>query len=80
MVVPMDSLKTTWGQRVREARQAAGLTQRTLAIRLGCAQQTLSAIENGERLPGDDLRLRLAAALGKDPNELFRYPEPERAA
>jgi transcriptional regulator with XRE-family HTH domain len=47
------------------ARIAAGLTQRELAERLGLATRVrISQYERGEKEPGVDLALRIAAALG----------------
>jgi DNA-binding XRE family transcriptional regulator len=57
-------------------RTAAGLTQRELAQRLGVAGGTLSAIENGWRIPWPKLRADCARLLGIDEDILF--PAEER--
>lgn len=57
---------------LREARNRAGLTQRTLAERLSLAQQRIAAIETGERRVDVVEFVRIALALGSDPIELFR--------
>ena len=58
--------------RLRELRDAAGLTQRQLAAKVGIRQATISDLENGhsQRI---DLSLvdRLAKVLGVKPGELF---------
>jgi transcriptional regulator with XRE-family HTH domain len=55
-----------------DARCAAGLSQRSLAARLGRASSHITMIERGQRRV-DSLELYLMAkALGADPVELFR--------
>lgn len=50
------------GQRVREARKAAGLTQQQLAEKVGIKQSTLSELENGDSAGSGHLAA-MAAAL-----------------
>jgi putative molybdopterin biosynthesis protein len=65
---------------VRDAREAAGLSQVELAARVGLSRQALGAIEAGRSVPGVDVALRLARALGRDVERLFGgadgAPEP----
>ena len=49
---------------LREARSAAGLTQRQLAGRVGIAQPGIARIEQGRVTPGVDTLSRLLAACG----------------
>lgn len=49
---------------LRQARHAAGLSQRELSRRTGVASTLLSAYENSRRQPGADTLLRLLAATG----------------
>lgn len=56
--------------RVREARQGKGWTQRELARRTGLSRQTLSAIEAG-RLPRHEVTERLCSVLEVDLGSLF---------
>ena len=49
---------------LREARQRAGLTQRTLAERAGTAQSVVARIENGQTSPSTNTLLRLLEAAG----------------
>ena len=48
---------------LQEVRVRAGLTQRELAIRVGCAQSEISRIEHGERSISVDRLQQLASAL-----------------
>ena len=58
---------------LREAREAAGLTQAELSKLANVPQQTISAIESHERKnPGTDTLYRLAKALGVSMDSLYR--------
>ena len=48
---------------LQELRVKAGLTQKELAIRVGCAQSEISRIERGERSISVDRLQQLAMAL-----------------
>lgn len=65
----------TWGEGVRLLRGIRGLSQVQLAEKASVAQHTISRIENGSRGASDAVRVRIAAALGVDPHELFPYQE-----
>lgn len=52
------------GALIREAREAAGLSQRELARRGGTSQPTISAYEQGRKVPSADTLLRLVEATG----------------
>lgn len=52
-----------FGERVRELRHAAGLTQEALADRAGLPHTHISAMERGIKLPNLLTLLRLAVAL-----------------
>lgn len=54
-----------------EAREAAGLTQRDLAARLGVAQSRIGRIESGQRNVSVLELVAVARALGREPVELF---------
>lgn len=54
-----------------EAREAAGLTQRDLAARLGVAQSRIGRIESGQRNVSVLELVAIARAIGRDPQELF---------
>lgn len=58
---------------VREARTARKLTQDELADRVQATRQTIIAIEKGNYVPSVLLALKIAAALDKKVEEIFRY-------
>jgi transcriptional regulator with XRE-family HTH domain len=72
---------SSFGDRLRDARQAAGLSQSGLSERSGLPKPTLSRYENGHVLPSLVTLRRLADALGvaeaallpgvKSPGEIF---------
>lgn len=73
---------TSVGQRLRELRLAAELTQRELAAVVGVSVPHISKIEANIETASDDLLVRMAAALEADPDELLllaeRVPEELR--
>lgn len=73
----MDSGRPELHVRVRERRQALGLTQQQLAQRAGVSRQTLVAIEAGRLTPSVTVALRLARVLGCSVEDLFALPEPQ---
>jgi transcriptional regulator with XRE-family HTH domain len=56
---------------IREAREAAGLTQAELAEKANTTQGTISRIENGEIVPRLDTLQRIADALGTSTSALL---------
>ncbi|MCE5216047.1 XRE family transcriptional regulator [bacterium] len=52
------------GERIKQARLAAGLSLRELAERVDVSAMALSKYENSQVLPGSDMLLRLGKALG----------------
>lgn len=54
-----------------QARMAAGLTQKELAMRLGVGRPTLSSVENGHVRPWPRLRAEASRILGVDEQEPF---------
>ena len=66
---------------VREARNRLKprMLQEELAERVGVDQTYISLIEAGKRVPSNEVRDRLADALGIAPSRL-RFSEPEPAA
>jgi XRE family transcriptional regulator, fatty acid utilization regulator len=69
-----------FGQRLRHARRARGLTLAELGERVGRAPSVLSLIENGRREPKLSLIDALAAALSVPTAELLRRQPPSRRA
>lgn len=74
--------KTRWAQRVRDRRDALGLSQDELvALTQGSlSQPSLSQIETGTRAPTDRVKGVLAAALDTTVAELFPYDEIDEVA
>lgn len=54
----------TFGQRLRCAREQAGLTQGELAEKAGINRVSLNRIENDKAIPALDVAFRLADAVG----------------
>jgi len=61
-----------FGKRVREARQAKGLSQMALADLLGVTTTYIGRIERGERSPSLPTIARLAKTLETSVSELCR--------
>lgn len=64
-----------WAANLRAARKAAGLTQITLAGRLGTTQQAVAKWEAGKGVPRDETRWRIAEALGVPAHDIFEAPD-----
>ena len=63
---------------LREARRRRRMTQDTLAAKSGVDQTHISSIEIGRRHPSDEIKARLAKALGIAPSKL-RFSDPDAA-
>lgn len=61
--------------RIRELREAAGLTQSALALRVGVSRQAVNQWESGINWPSAQLLPRLAFALGCQVSDLFEPTE-----
>jgi len=59
------------GQKIRVARQRAGLTQEDLAARISRTPESISNIERGQQEPGIKTVQSLANVLGLPLSELF---------
>jgi DNA-binding XRE family transcriptional regulator len=59
------------GQRVAEARKAAGLSQDALAEQIGAGRQSIARIEAGRQTPSIDVALAIAEAVGQPVEALF---------
>jgi DNA-binding XRE family transcriptional regulator len=62
--------------RLRELREAAGLTQQQLAERAGMAWRTITHLEGGDRKPSWETVLTLCAALNVGCQEFAKEPAP----
>lgn len=56
---------------LKELRSAAGLTQASLAEKVGVSRKTINTVENGVFVPSTILALRLATVLGVNVEQLF---------
>ena len=61
----------TKNTRMRQAREAAGLSQQALADAVGATRQTIGLIEAGRYNPSLKLCLAICKVLGKTLDELF---------
>ncbi|WP_160213019.1 helix-turn-helix transcriptional regulator [Adlercreutzia aquisgranensis] len=61
----------TKNARMRQAREAVGLSQQALADAVGATRQTIGLIEAGRYNPSLKLCLAICKALGKTLDELF---------
>jgi transcriptional regulator with XRE-family HTH domain len=69
---------TPFGERVRAARVAAGLTQRAVAAAVGVSQPAYWEYERGICVPSVGRVARLAAVLQLDPDALAALAEAAR--
>lgn len=60
----MDTVASDYDERIREAREAAGLTQEELADRLNEKTSVIRKLERGDNLPSDRVQKKLEKALG----------------
>ena len=59
------------GNRMKELRGAAGLTQADLAQAVNVSRKTINTVENGVFTPSALLALKIAEALGKPVEQVF---------
>ena len=69
--------KSGLGNRLKEERVRAGLTQAELAARVRVSRKTVNTIENRVFIPSALLALRLARALGTPVDRLFYLMDGE---
>lgn len=62
-----------WGLKIRQRRQALGMSQRELAEAIGVAQPTIVRYEAGTRQVDLETQLAIAAALTTDQETLFSW-------
>jgi putative transcription factor len=65
----MDELAQDYDDRIRSAREAAGLSQEDLAKKLNEKASLIRHLEHGETLPSDDVQRKLERALDIDLSE-----------
>ena len=59
------------GARIKQARIAAGLTQKELADKVGVSRETINAMEKGDYNRTINLCIAICKALNKTLDELF---------
>ena len=60
----MDEIAADYDQRIREAREARGLSQEDLAKSLNEKASLIRKLERGDMLPSDDVRSKVESELG----------------
>lgn len=65
---------TDIGQRIKEARKKAHLTQKELAIKSGVATITIQQYESGKRTPQIEPLIKISNALNIDLEKIVDYP------
>jgi transcriptional regulator with XRE-family HTH domain len=73
----MTRMTTKLGQLLKARREALGLTQRSLARKLGVEASHVAFIESGRRKPSFKLVARIADKLGLDWQDLLLLAHPE---
>ncbi len=58
--------------RIRDLREAKGMTQADLAARVDVARQTIIAVEKGRYDPSLSLAFRIADVFGRTVDDVFR--------
>lgn len=65
------SVAKRFGENLRRARNAAGLSQEEAAVRASIHRTEIGLLERGERMPRIDTAIKMAGAVGIAPAELF---------
>lgn len=66
-------MNANWGGRIKRLRRDGELTATDVAKAAGITRQYLHAIERGAYSPSDEVKLRIAEALGVTPAAIFSY-------
>lgn len=69
--MPALNVGEVFGARLREVRRKHRMTQVQVSERSGLAQNHISELEHGERMPSLITLLKLAAAIGCKPTDLL---------
>jgi len=76
---PPQEFKRALGRRLKQAREARGMTQAHLATLLRCRQPTISEYEKGKTLPSLEVFWRISEILGVGMSELAGQHAPCRS-
>ena len=61
----------TFSVNLKRLRELSNLTQEELAAKAGTSKSAISMYERGERVPRDEIKIRLARYFGVSVEELF---------
>jgi len=67
------------GKRLKQLREAAGLSQRQLAERVGVIHSNINYWENGSKLPRSEFLIPMAKSLGVSVEVLLGEPKPSKS-
>lgn len=59
------------GERIRTLREKRNLTRESFCNEVGITQSSLSMYENGQRIPRDEIKVKIARLLGVSIEALF---------
>lgn len=59
------------GKNLKELRQKAGLSREEVSAALGVGLSALAMYERGERIPRDEIKIRIARFYEKSVDEIF---------
>ena len=71
IIEDMEERLKLWGQNVRYARKATGMTQIEFAEAVGVRQSSTCRWENGDCAPSDSHKIRIAQVLNRPVTTLF---------
>jgi len=76
-LITMTDISIKIGEKIKDARKAAHISQTELATRLGKTLRTVQKYESGEILPSIPIIQQIATELGVFPFQLMAYDRPE---
>lgn len=68
-------LNTTWGHRLKSVRAQRGMSALELSRRAEITSQYVYMLEAGRYSPSDEVRVRIAAALEVQVEDIWSYPQ-----
>lgn len=67
----MTEAQAAWGAKIKQVRHDKHLKGAVVARAAGISRGYLYELERGTYCPSDDVKVRIAKAIGEDPSELF---------